>query len=83
MRYALFIVLLFQIPDTISVALKDLDAEIERRLTELRQLYENIEQAKQNAIYLEGGVRALQEQRQKLTQQTKNDSVKTKIRKEK
>ena len=81
MKY-LLLLFLFQTPDTVKVTVKDLDTEITRRTTELQQLLQNIEQAKQNAIYLEGGLNALKEQRQKFNE-IKKDTVKTKNKKEK
>lgn len=78
----LLLLFLFQSPDTVKVAVKELDAEINRRTTELQTLYQNIEQAKQNAIYLEGGLNALKDQRQKFNE-AKKDTVQTKNKKEK
>lgn len=52
--------------DTVKVSLSGLDQQIQQRDQELKTLLQNIEQAKQNAVYLQGALDNLRDIRNKI-----------------
>lgn len=64
--------------DTVKVSLSQLDKEIVQSETELRTLLQNIEQAKQNSVYLQGALDKMKDIRNKLTVK---DTVKAETKK--
>lgn len=66
--------------DTVKVSLSGLDQQIQQRDQELKTLLQNIEQAKQNAVYLQGALDNLRDIRNKFAVK---DTVKAETKKSK
>lgn len=64
--------------DTVKVSLQNLDQQISQRDQELRTLLQQIEQAKQNAVYLQGALDNLKDMRNKFAVK---DTVKAETKK--